>query len=104
MNAVQIDRGQRFHRTVTLHAVDPDHPDAEYCLRSYFAELQERFENGFDVLRLDTNKVLTAAIGLYHSYGFREVGAFNDDPYAHHWFEKRIEKRATGRFRPGAGP
>lgn len=152
--------------TVTLDAVDPDHPDAESCLRSYFTELQERFETGFDparsllpsagelrpphglflvarlhgetvgcaglklppgapaevkrmwiaphtrglglgrrflaelearaaehgadVLRLDTNKALSAAIGLYHSYGFQEVAAFNDEPYAHHWFEKRI--------------
>lgn len=152
--------------TVTLNAVDPDHPDGEQCLRSYFTELQERFETGFDparsllpdagelrppyglflvarlhgepvgcaglklppgapaevkrmwvapharrlgvgrrflaelearaalhgndVLRLDTNRALSAAIGLYHSYGFREVTAFNDEPYAHCWFEKRI--------------
>lgn len=152
--------------TVTLDAVDPDHPDAQYCLRSYFTELQERFDTGFDpaqsllpdagglrpphglflvarahgepvgcaglklpadapaeikrmwvapearglglgrrfltelealaarhgrdVLRLDTNKALDAAIGLYHSCGFQEVPAFNDEPYAHHWFEKRI--------------
>jgi DNA-binding MarR family transcriptional regulator len=151
--------------TVTLGTVDPDHPDAEHCLRSYFTELQERFETGFDlarsllpdagglraphglflvarlhgepvgcaglklppdapaeikrmwvapharglglgrrflaelearaaqhgydVLRLDTNKALSAAIGLYHSCGFQEVAAFNDEPYAHHWFEKR---------------
>ncbi|AZS69785.1 MarR family transcriptional regulator [Streptomyces lydicus] len=152
--------------TVTLDTVDPDHPDARHCLRSYFAELQARFDTGFDparsllpdagelrpphglfllarlhaepigcaglklpsgapaeikrmwvapharglglgrrfladlearavqhgreVLRLDTNKALGAAIGLYHSYGFQEVPAFNDEPYAHHWFEKRI--------------
>ncbi|MFF7581192.1 GNAT family N-acetyltransferase [Streptomyces sp. NPDC008061] len=152
--------------TVTLDAVDPDHPDGEQCLRSYFTELQERFESGFDparsllpdagelrpphglflvarlhgepvgcvglklppgapaevkrmwvapharrlglgrrflselearaamhghdVLRLDTNKALSAAIGLYHSHGFQEITAFNDEPYAHHWFEKRI--------------
>ncbi|MFG2692613.1 GNAT family N-acetyltransferase [Kitasatospora sp. NPDC048407] len=158
--------------TVTLDAVDPDHPDAQHCLRSYFAEIQARFENGFDparsllpdagelrpprglflvarlhgepvgcaglklppgapaeikrmwvapssrglglgrrflteletraaqqgfeVLRLDTNKALTAAIGLYHSSGFQEVAAFNDEPYAHHWFEKRISTPASG--------
>ncbi|MGW4599295.1 bifunctional helix-turn-helix transcriptional regulator/GNAT family N-acetyltransferase [Streptomyces sp. NPDC004457] len=152
--------------TVTLDAVDPDHPDAQHCLRSYFAEIQTRFETGFDparsllpdagelraprglflvarlhgepvgcaglklppgapaeikrmwvaprtrglglgrrflteletqaaqrgweVLRLDTNEALTAAIGLYLSSGFQEVAAFNDEPYAHHWFEKRI--------------
>ncbi|MEU0830425.1 helix-turn-helix domain-containing GNAT family N-acetyltransferase [Streptomyces sp. NPDC059153] len=152
--------------TVALDCVDPDHPDAQHCLRSYFTELQERFEagfdparsllpdagelrpphglflvarlhgepvgcaglklppgapaevkrmwvaphtrglglgrrflaelearaarHGFDVLRLDTNKALSRAIGLYYSYGFQEVTAFNDEPYAHHWFEKRI--------------
>jgi DNA-binding MarR family transcriptional regulator len=157
--------------TVALEAVDPGHPDAQHCLRSYFTELHERFETGFDparsllpdagelrpprglflvarlhgepvgcaglklppgapaeikrmwvapharrlglgrrllaeletqaaehdcdVLRLDTNKALSAAINLYHSYGFREVAAFNDEPYAHHWFEKRITRRPS---------
>ncbi|MEU0965153.1 helix-turn-helix domain-containing GNAT family N-acetyltransferase [Streptomyces sp. NPDC005917] len=152
--------------TVTLDAVDPDHPDARRCLLAYFAELQERFDTGFDparsllpdagelrpprglflvarlhgepigcagvklppgapaeikrmwvapharrlglarrfltelearaaqhgrdTLRLDTNKALTAAITLYRSFGFQEIPAFNDEPYAHHWFEKRI--------------
>jgi DNA-binding MarR family transcriptional regulator len=157
--------------TVTLDAVDPDHPDAQQCLRSYFTELHERFETGFDpaqsllpsagelrpphglflvarlhgepagcaglklppgapaeikrmwvapharrlglgrrflaelearaaqhgcdVLHLDTNKALSAAISLYHSYGFQEVAAFNDEPYAHHWFEKRITRQPS---------
>ncbi|OKH98440.1 MarR family transcriptional regulator [Streptomyces sp. CB02923] len=152
--------------TVALDVVDPDHPDARHCLRSYFTEMQEQFETGFDparsllpdagelrspdglflvarlhgapvgcaglklppgaaaevkrmwvapqarrlglgrrllgelearaarhgcgVLRLDTNKALGGAIDLYRSYGFEEVAAFNDEPYAHHWFEKRI--------------
>ncbi|MDI5973448.1 helix-turn-helix domain-containing GNAT family N-acetyltransferase [Streptomyces sp. SL13] len=158
--------------TVTLEVVDPGHADAEHCLRSYFAELGERFDSGFDpalsllpdagelrpprglflvarlhgepvgcaglklpvgapaeikrmwvapharrlglgrrfladlearaarhgrdVLRLDTNKALAAAIGLYHSCGFQEVAAFNDEPYAHHWFEKRITAPSPG--------
>jgi ribosomal protein S18 acetylase RimI-like enzyme len=42
------------------------------------------------VLRLETNGVLGEAIGLYRSSGFREVEAFNAEPYAHHWFEKRL--------------
>jgi DNA-binding MarR family transcriptional regulator/GNAT superfamily N-acetyltransferase len=158
--------------TVTLEVVDPGHADAEHCLRSYVAELGERFDSGFDpalsllpdagelrpprglflvarlhgepvgcaglklpvgapaeikrmwvapharrlglgrrfladlearaarhgrdVLRLDTNKALAAAIGLYHSCGFQEVAAFNDEPYAHHWFEKRITAPSPG--------
>lgn len=171
MDETQIDQVRRVNRTVTLDAVDPDHPDAQHCLRSYFAEMQDRFETGFDpvrsllpdagqlrpphgmllvarlhgepvgcaglklppdapaeikrmwvasdvrglglgrrflaeletqaaehdcdVLRLDTNKTLTAAIGLYHSHGFQEVAAFNDEPYAQHWFEKRIVSPAS---------
>lgn len=152
--------------TVTLDTVDPDHPDAQHCLRSYSGELAQRFETGFDparsllpdtgelrmphglflvahlhgepigcaglklppggsaeikrmwvapdarglglgrrflteleararghgrdVLRLDTNRTLTAAISLYHAAGFEEIPAFNEELYADHWFEKRI--------------
>jgi DNA-binding MarR family transcriptional regulator/GNAT superfamily N-acetyltransferase len=41
-------------------------------------------------LRLETNRALDEAIGLYRAAGYREVSAFNDEPYAHHWFEKTI--------------
>jgi DNA-binding MarR family transcriptional regulator/GNAT superfamily N-acetyltransferase len=65
--------------------------------RRFLAELEERAARlGRDVLRLDTNKVLTEAIGLYHACGYREVPAFNDEPYAHHWFEKRIAAAGEG--------
>jgi DNA-binding MarR family transcriptional regulator/GNAT superfamily N-acetyltransferase len=40
------------------------------------------------ILRLETNKALQEAQNLYRSSGYREVAAFNDEPYAHHWFEK----------------
>ena len=30
------------------------------------------------------------AIAMYRSAGYYEVAYFNDEPYAHHWFEKRI--------------
>ncbi len=46
--------------------------------------------NQVSVLRLETNRTLDEAIGLYRSAGYREVPAFNDEPYAHHWFEKRL--------------
>jgi len=42
------------------------------------------------VLRLETNRALGEAIGLYLAAGYREVAAFNDEPYAHHWFEKAL--------------
>lgn len=146
---------------------DPTTPDATWCLEQYFAELDTRFETGFDVgksipadsgdlrppsgtflvarldgrlvgcgavksiapgvgsikrmwvarevrgigvgrrllvalekeaaglgiglLRLETNRSLHEAQALYRRNGYREVAAFNDDPYADHWFEKRNE-------------
>jgi len=150
---------------VRLSIEDPAHPDAQYCLRSYFNELGERFDTGFDpmrgisadpeeltppkgyfviarlndepvgcgalkchaefaevkrmwvtdaargfgmgkrilqrleeiarerhipLLRLETNKTLVEAQSLYKSSGYREVPRFNDEPYAHHWFEKEL--------------
>jgi len=45
---------------------------------------------GLTTLRLETNQKLREAIQLYRSAGFREVAAFNSDPYAHHWFEKSL--------------
>ena len=42
------------------------------------------------LLRLETNKTLEEAQALYRSRGYREVPAFNDEPYAHHWFEKTL--------------
>jgi DNA-binding MarR family transcriptional regulator/GNAT superfamily N-acetyltransferase len=47
-------------------------------------------EHGVRTLRLETNKSLVEAIALYRSSGWREVPAFNDERYAHHWFEKRL--------------
>jgi DNA-binding MarR family transcriptional regulator/GNAT superfamily N-acetyltransferase len=52
-------------------------------------ERQSR-EAGARVVRLETNRALKEAIQLYRSAGYREVKAFNDEPYAHHWFEKRL--------------
>jgi DNA-binding MarR family transcriptional regulator/GNAT superfamily N-acetyltransferase len=42
------------------------------------------------VLRLETNGALREAISMYRAAGFREVPAFNDEPNAHHWFEKAL--------------
>jgi DNA-binding MarR family transcriptional regulator/GNAT superfamily N-acetyltransferase len=151
---------------VQVAVSDPRHPDARFCLQSYFSELSRRFEAGFDparsisaddgeltppaglllvatlhgepvgcgalkfhgdaaaeikrmwvapaarglglgrrlltdleaqaagrqvpTLRLETNRSLGEAIGLYRSAGYREVAAFNDERYAHHWFEKTL--------------
>jgi DNA-binding MarR family transcriptional regulator/GNAT superfamily N-acetyltransferase len=59
--------------------------------RRLLRELEETAQHeGVQVLRLETNRALIEAIALYRSCGFREVAAFNDEPYAHHWFEKRL--------------
>ena len=151
---------------VEIRDVDPEHPDARQCLRSYFAELERRSGAPFDPLigstaephelrppagemvvaylraeavacgalkhfgggvcdlkrmwvagaarglglgrrlladlegraaragartvRLETSATLVEAIALYRSAGYREVTAFNDEPFADHWFEKRL--------------
>src|SRR4051812_20578865 len=152
--------------TVTVAATDPRRPEARACLDAYAAELDERFEVGFDparsiragaadltppaglllvaalhgepvgcgalkfhddgpaevkrmwvspsarglglgrrlltelemaarehgvrVLHLEANRTLAEAVALYRSAGYREVPAFNDETYAHHWFEKAL--------------
>jgi DNA-binding MarR family transcriptional regulator len=145
---------------------DPSSPAARFCIREYFAELEARFEDGFDsarsvlpdvaelaepsgvllvarmggepvgcgglrlktggppelkrmwvapaarglglgrrllreledeargrgatAIRLETNRTLGEAIALYRSAGYVEIEPFNDEPYAHHWFEKAL--------------
>ena len=151
---------------VEIVPVDPEHPDARQCIRSYFAELERRSGEPFDPLigstaepdelrppngeivvaylraepvgcgalkhtapqttdikrmwladsarglglgrrlladlearavragahtaRLETSNLLHEAIALYRSSGYEEVPAFNDEPFAHHWFAKRL--------------
>ncbi len=149
---------------VRVAVTDPAHPHARHCLRAYFAELDARFETGFEeskgisafadelrepaglllvatlhdepvgcgalklgehaqikrmwvadevrglgigrrllaeleeqarahgarTARLETNKALREAIGMYRAAGYREVAPFNDEYYAHHWFEKEL--------------
>ncbi|MDX6527422.1 MAG: hypothetical protein QOI43_2933 [Gaiellales bacterium] len=59
--------------------------------RRLLAELEScAVAAGTRVLRLETNRTLTEAISLYRSAGYHEVDAFNDEPYAHHWFEKQL--------------
>jgi GNAT superfamily N-acetyltransferase len=47
-------------------------------------------ELGHAVLRLDTRHELTEARRLYESAGYRLVPAYNDNPDADLWFEKRL--------------
>jgi DNA-binding MarR family transcriptional regulator/GNAT superfamily N-acetyltransferase len=151
---------------VSIAIEDPTTPDAKWCIAQYFAELNTRFEAGFDpsisisadareltppagmllvarlrgqpvgcgalkfhadapaelkrmwiapgarglglgrhmlheleqqakasgawAIRLETNRALSEAIGLYRHNGYREVAPFNNEPYAHYWFEKHL--------------
>ena len=46
--------------------------------------------SGSPVARIETSAVLTEALALYRSAGWVEVPAFNDEPFADHWFEKAL--------------
>ncbi len=48
---------------------------------------------GLNTVRLETNRALAEAQSLYRANGYREVSPFNDETYAHHWFEKRVSRR-----------
>jgi DNA-binding MarR family transcriptional regulator/N-acetylglutamate synthase-like GNAT family acetyltransferase len=147
---------------VAIEPEDPASPDARWCLGHYYAELNERFEEGFDtklmlpaerndlaaflvariggqpagcgalkalgsatgeivrmwvdrphrglgiakrllvalegqaashglsVVRLDTNRSLAEAKRMYRAAGYVEISRYNENPYANHWFEKRL--------------
>lgn len=47
-------------------------------------------EAGMGVVRLDTNRSLTEARAFYLRLGYREIGRYNDNPYADFWFEKNL--------------
>ena len=56
------------------------------------AELEARSAGlGHRTVRLDTNGELLEAIALYRRAGYLEVERYNDNPYAEHFFEKRLD-------------
>jgi ribosomal protein S18 acetylase RimI-like enzyme len=60
--------------------------------RRLLAQLEHHASTaGVRAVRLETNRNLTEAIGMYRASGYREVAPFNAEPYAHHWFEKELE-------------
>jgi GNAT superfamily N-acetyltransferase len=52
---------------------------------------------GHTVVRLDTNETLVDAIAMYERAGYSRIDRYNDNPYATHFFEKRL----AGPSRPG---
>ena len=47
-------------------------------------------ERGARLAHIETSAVLGEALALYRSTGWVEVAPFNDEPFADHWFEKRL--------------
>jgi DNA-binding MarR family transcriptional regulator/N-acetylglutamate synthase-like GNAT family acetyltransferase len=45
---------------------------------------------GHGTVRLYTNRSLAEAKAMYRARGYAEIARYNDDPYANHWFEKRL--------------
>lgn len=54
------------------------------------------------VVRLDTHAVLTEARAMYRACGYAEIPRYDDNPYAGHWFEKRLSP--PGSDAPGPRP
>jgi DNA-binding MarR family transcriptional regulator/GNAT superfamily N-acetyltransferase len=52
---------------------------------------------GHAAVRLYTNRSLDEAKALYRARGYQEIPRYNDDPYANHWFEKRLSSSSTAR-------
>lgn len=47
--------------------------------------------SGLTRVCLDTNRALPEAHALYRKAGYREIERYNDNPYAHLWFEKNLD-------------
>lgn len=45
---------------------------------------------GMTALRLDTSAHLPEAVAFYRRHGWAEIPRYNDNPYAHHWFERSL--------------
>jgi DNA-binding MarR family transcriptional regulator/GNAT superfamily N-acetyltransferase len=59
--------------------------------RRLLVELERiAMKHGATVARIETNHVLVEAMALYRSAGYVEVPAFNAEPFADHWLEKRL--------------
>lgn len=70
--------------------VAPDARGSGFARRLLHTLEQHARDAGATAVRLETNKALGEAIDLYRSSGYLEVAAFSGEPYAHHWFEKRL--------------
>lgn len=59
--------------------------------RELLAALEsEALSLGYARIRLDTSRHLHEAAALYRASGYRSIRAYNENPYAAHWFEKHL--------------
>jgi GNAT superfamily N-acetyltransferase len=58
---------------------------------------QQASARGHTAVRLYTNRSLAEAKAMYRARGYVEIPRYNDDPYANHWFEKRLSASSTER-------
>ena len=70
--------------------VDEPHRGLGVAGRILAALEREAVELGFTTVRLDTNRALDEAKAMYRGAGYAEIERYNDNPYADHWFEKRL--------------
>src|SRR4051812_16103249 len=70
--------------------VDRPHRGLGIARRILAALEEQAAELGFATVRLDTNRALGEAKAMYRTAGYAEIERYNDNPYANHWFEKRL--------------
>ena len=70
--------------------------------RALLAALEQQARSmGFARVRLDCQRHNWP---LYRAAGYVEIGDYNDNPFADHWAEKRLERSITPRPRTTRGP
>jgi len=77
--------------------VDRPHRGLGIAARILDALEQQASARGHTAVRLYTNRSLDEAKAMYRSRGYAEIPRYNDDPYADHWFEKRLSASSTER-------
>ena len=70
--------------------VDRPHRGLGIAARILDALEEQAVALGHERVRLYTNRSLGEAKAMYRARGYVEIPRYNDDPYANHWFEKRL--------------
>jgi DNA-binding MarR family transcriptional regulator/GNAT superfamily N-acetyltransferase len=75
---------------ITRMWVDRAHRGLGIGRRLLDALEDQAVERGHARLRLYTNSSLDEAMAMYRQAGYEEIARYNEDPYANHFFEKRL--------------